>query len=486
MNGLESFIKDNDFVFGSKNYDDDFHTDVIFYRASCDGIKEYIGDCHQKMIAFHGNFTSSFYYSRAKTKSLCKRILKRLTDDEGFFNAFEERYRSVCTALADCWEGEEKTLIEVYKKQYACQKELYRYCWPFEILQTEFGIEPEIRTRLKAQGLLTEEIENVLYRYELNSDNVYYTEKLAIEKICEKIRKNTEYTQVFKNPIKHLVMLLPSELREEIVQVEEKYKYLYYHGFSDRKLPNLYDYVVKVKECLLNPAYIEKRLPLNGGEWDFETGRLLACYHKLSALKSIRRLAQLKNFYYLDLWIAKAAEKLKVSEAVLRHMLPEEVIAFCEKGEYPQDAERRVASLIYVYDDGRESVISGETEQEYYENLIRQNGKGVEDVIQGKVACRGYVKGRVLKVLRCEDAVGVDKNTVIFTHEGDPDLLPVLKKAGAIVCEQGGITCHMAIIAREYGIPCIIGVGNCLINGFKNGEIVEVDAVNGYLKRSKV
>lgn len=485
MNGLESFINDNDFVFGSKNYDDDFHTDVLFYRASCEGIKEYIGDCHQKMIAFHGDFTSTFYYSRAKTKALCEKILTLLTSDDNFFNTFEEKYNSVCVALADCWEREEGTLVEAYKKQYACQKTMYQYCWPFEIIQTEFGIETEIRRRLQSQGLAEDEIENVLYRYELNSENVYYTEKLAIASICEKIKANEHYVQLFKNPLKHLAILLPPELRGEIVRVVEKYKYLYYHGFSDRKLPNLYDYLIKIKERLLSPAYIEKRLPMDD-EWDVKTGRLLACYHKLSALKSIRRLAQLKNFYYLDLWIAKAADKLGVSEAVLRHMLPEEVIAFCETGARPKDVEQRVSSLIYVYDNGREVIISGEKDRAYYETLIREDGKELETVIRGKVACRGYVKGRVLKVLRCEDAVDVDKDTVIFTHEGDPDLLPVLKKAGAIVCEQGGITCHMAIIAREYGIPCIIGVGNCLINRFKNGEIVEVDAVKGYLQRSKL
>ena len=104
-------------------------------------------------------------------------------------------------------------------------------------------------------------------------------------------------------------------------------------------------------------------------------------------------------------------------------------------------------------------------------------------LFEGKVACRGVVQGQVLKILRFDNSIKINKNSVIFTHEGDPDLLPMIKKAGAIVCEQGGITCHMAIIAREYGVPCLIGVGNNVMNCFKNGDQVEVDAINGYLKR---
>lgn len=62
-----------------------------------------------------------------------------------------------------------------------------------------------------------------------------------------------------------------------------------------------------------------------------------------------------------------------------------------------------------------------------------------------------------------------------------PDFLPAMKKAVAFVTDEGGITCHAAIIAREMGKPCIIGTKNAT-RILKDGDFVEVDAENGVVK----
>lgn len=59
-----------------------------------------------------------------------------------------------------------------------------------------------------------------------------------------------------------------------------------------------------------------------------------------------------------------------------------------------------------------------------------------------------------------------------------PDIMPAMKKAAAIVTEQGGITCHAAIVSRELGIPCVIGT-KVATKVFKDGDIVEVNANHG-------
>jgi pyruvate,water dikinase len=57
-----------------------------------------------------------------------------------------------------------------------------------------------------------------------------------------------------------------------------------------------------------------------------------------------------------------------------------------------------------------------------------------------------------------------------------------MKKASAIVTDEGGITCHAAIVARELGIPCIIGT-QISTKVLKDGDIVEVDADKGVVKK---
>jgi pyruvate, water dikinase len=67
---------------------------------------------------------------------------------------------------------------------------------------------------------------------------------------------------------------------------------------------------------------------------------------------------------------------------------------------------------------------------------------------------------------------------VLITNKTDPDWEPIMKKASAIVTNQGGRTCHAAIIARELGIPAIVGCGNAT-EVIKTGQSVTVSCAEG-------
>lgn len=55
-----------------------------------------------------------------------------------------------------------------------------------------------------------------------------------------------------------------------------------------------------------------------------------------------------------------------------------------------------------------------------------------------------------------------EKGDIIVTSMTTPNYIPILGKATAIITDEGGITCHVAIISRELSIPCIIGVKNAI------------------------
>ena len=65
-----------------------------------------------------------------------------------------------------------------------------------------------------------------------------------------------------------------------------------------------------------------------------------------------------------------------------------------------------------------------------------------------------------------------------------PEMVVAMKKAGAIVTDEGGITSHAAVVSREFGIPCIIGTKKAT-KVFKDGDLVEVDANRGVVRRVK-
>ena len=61
------------------------------------------------------------------------------------------------------------------------------------------------------------------------------------------------------------------------------------------------------------------------------------------------------------------------------------------------------------------------------------------------------------------------------------EFVPLMKKAAAIITDEGGITCHAAILARELQKPCVIGTKVATIS-LKDGDLVEVNANEGAVR----
>ncbi|MGJ8691491.1 MAG: phosphoenolpyruvate synthase [Thalassotalea sp.] len=102
----------------------------------------------------------------------------------------------------------------------------------------------------------------------------------------------------------------------------------------------------------------------------------------------------------------------------------------------------------------------------------------------GKVLCEGRATGSKIGVgvARVVSSIAemdlIQEGDVIVTDMTDPDWEPVMKKASALVTNKGGRTCHAAIIARELGIPAVVGCGNAT-DTIKEGETITVSCAEG-------
>ncbi len=101
---------------------------------------------------------------------------------------------------------------------------------------------------------------------------------------------------------------------------------------------------------------------------------------------------------------------------------------------------------------------------------------------KGNIGCKGLVTGIVAVVLVPADNVKVKKGMVLVAPETTPDFIPAMARAAAFVTDRGGVTSHAAIVAREMGKPCIIGT-QIATQVLKDGDLVEVDAVKGIVKK---
>ena len=63
-----------------------------------------------------------------------------------------------------------------------------------------------------------------------------------------------------------------------------------------------------------------------------------------------------------------------------------------------------------------------------------------------------------------------------------PSIVPAMKKAAAIVTDEGGLTCHASIVSRELNIPCVVGL-KAVTKFVKDGDMLEVDATKGVVRR---
>lgn len=106
------------------------------------------------------------------------------------------------------------------------------------------------------------------------------------------------------------------------------------------------------------------------------------------------------------------------------------------------------------------------------------------DAIKGFTANAGTVRGRVKVILSEMDFKKMKKGDILVTSMTRPEFMPVLRKASAFVTNEGGITCHAAIISREMNIPCIIGT-KVATEVLHDGDLVEVNANSGVVKKIK-
>jgi phosphohistidine swiveling domain-containing protein len=111
-------------------------------------------------------------------------------------------------------------------------------------------------------------------------------------------------------------------------------------------------------------------------------------------------------------------------------------------------------------------------------NEIEEKQEEITQGVKGFPACKGVVKGKVIVVKSTLDLESIQQGDILITHMTTANFVPYLSKVSAIVTDEGGITCHAAIVSREMNIPCVIGT-KIATKAFRTGDVVEVDANKG-------
>jgi pyruvate,water dikinase len=112
---------------------------------------------------------------------------------------------------------------------------------------------------------------------------------------------------------------------------------------------------------------------------------------------------------------------------------------------------------LYIVQARAETVQSRRDENIIEEYKLAEEGKVIAT---GTSVGSKIGAGKVNKIMSVKDINDFKEGDVLVTEMTDPDWVPIMKIASAIVTDKGGRTCHAAIVSRELGIPCVVGTGN--------------------------
>ena len=127
---------------------------------------------------------------------------------------------------------------------------------------------------------------------------------------------------------------------------------------------------------------------------------------------------------------------------------------------------------------------------ESVQNYLNKKGHSMADdgnvprgvLIAGTTAYGGFAKGKVKIIMNKGEFRKFKNKDILVTAMTTPDFLPLMQRASAFVTDEGGITCHAAINARELKKPCVIGT-KIATKFLKDGDLVEVNATKGTIKK---
>lgn len=119
------------------------------------------------------------------------------------------------------------------------------------------------------------------------------------------------------------------------------------------------------------------------------------------------------------------------------------------------------------------------------ESEMNEQPEKLTPLVRGLAASPGIGRGKVKMIKDVSEINLVEDGDILVTAMTNPDMVPAMRKAAAVVTDEGGRTCHAAIVSRELGIPCVVG-SNTATSTLKEGQFITVDATRGVVYEGNV
>ncbi|MDP3397430.1 MAG: phosphoenolpyruvate synthase [Methanoregula sp.] len=143
----------------------------------------------------------------------------------------------------------------------------------------------------------------------------------------------------------------------------------------------------------------------------------------------------------------------------------------------PQDVEWGIVKgTIYILQSRPITTIGAKKENK----SMSAQKSDAKIILKGQGAAPGIASGKVVVIRDVKDTGSVREGDILVTKMTNPDMVPAMRKVAAIITDEGGLTCHAAIVSRELGTPAIVGTKTAT-KVLTNGQLITVDGEKGLI-----
>ncbi len=284
---------------------------------------------------------------------------------------------------------------------------------------------------------------------------------------------------------------------KKIIRFYEKYSYLSYNWSGpaqgkEELLKEILDLIaIKVdfnKQCLeekkeTKEKISEKKKLIKDLKIDKFHQGLSDILIDIIYTKAYRMEAAYFTYFQMEYLFREIAKRLNLSLNQIQTIPAIEMKRFLVDKKFTlEEANDMVKLCLFYFDDKKIKHCTGKKARVKIDKVLDNLEEEIEGGdLEGKTAYPGKAKGIVKLIITKDDLDKMEEGNILVSPYTDPTLMPAIKKAGAIVTDVGGMTCHAAIVSRELKKPCVIGTKTAT-KSLKDGDMVEVDANKGIIK----
>jgi phosphohistidine swiveling domain-containing protein len=494
MKNLEYLSNQDPWLLAEDIPDTDFQFSQIWLSSFVNDLKKTIGRNYKKILCVYKGYSLKFYYGEKDSDQLAKHILKLILDNPVFGEKINSEIRRLSKSFKKFSERitpdflrslSNKELADFYKKLDDIHTELYTWGWLPNAVDMFHANFTDYLKNIIAAKVSEDRIGQVLMTLSASP------EKSIIQQEHESFLNLVWLKQNGAGQAK-----LDLAIRGHL----DKYFYLKHlwigrAGVYDKKYyeheinkfiasGERADKLLAKENEVLDEVVNERKKLIKQLKLNKKQARIFDIYADFAVTKLIRRDAQIFWAYKMDFVFKELSRRLNITFMQSRFMFPKEVMICLKAGmvnsKLKKELVKRVKYCVYYAEKGLDILYFGE-EAKRLEKGLKQIASENITQIKGQTASVGKARGKVRIINSVDDMKKMQRGDILVSIATNPDIVPAMKKAGAIVTEQGGITSHAAIVSRELRTPCVIGT-KIATKVLHDGDLVEVDANQGVVR----